>query len=78
MNKKDQKRAERAIEKGAMKEGISVSEFRKGLEEAIEVGWNNEDPQIKRYWLRVANGIKPSAEEFILFVAEEAKKKRLH
>lgn len=77
MNKKDQRRAERAIKKAAIKEGINTSEFRKELENAIEIGWNNKEPQIRRYWLKVAKGRKPTAEEFILFVAEEAKKKKM-
>lgn len=36
MNKKDQRRAERAIKKAAIKEGINTSEFRKELENAIK------------------------------------------
>ena len=78
MDKKEQRRAERALEKMANQEGISVAELKENMENAVEIGWNNKDPQVKRYWLRVAKGKKPTVEEFILFVADEAKKKRLH
>lgn len=76
MNKKEQRQAERAIKKTALKEGITETEFRNELEKAIEIGWNNENIQIKRYWQKVAKGQKPTPEEFILFVSNEAKKKK--
>lgn len=78
MDKKDQRRAMRAIEKIAEREGKTVFDVREEMAQAIEVGWNSQDPQARRYWIRVSKGMKPSVEEFILFLSEEAKKKRLH
>ena len=76
MDKKKQRRAIRSIEKLAEREGKTVFEIREEMAQAIEIGWNNQDPQVHQYWIRVSDGMKPSVEEFILFLVEESRKKR--
>ena len=74
VDKKVQRRGEKAIEKIALREGTTVASVRKKMEQAIDLGWNHNDPQVRQYWQKSFNGKKPSVEEFILFVADKAKK----
>lgn len=64
----------KAIERVAIQNGVSVEEVRKEIECAINAGMSNPDPTARAFWDKyIKSGRKPSAEEFIVYMAEKTK-----
>lgn len=64
------------IEHIAAEHGVSVSEIRRDMEEALEAGYESRDKDeyARTFWGQW-NGRKPTLEEFITATAKEAKQK---
>lgn len=76
MDKKRLKIATRALEAVAMKEGVTVSEVKKEIQEAMLIGLCSQDTAIQAYWAKVpCEGEVPTPEEVILFIAGKVKRK---
>jgi len=67
-------KAKKAIEQVALKNGVSVSQVRRDIREALNEGWNNPDFTVQRYWRSIpSKHEKPTIEEVIDFIAKESK-----
>lgn len=65
-------RAKKIIARIAKQQGISVSECRSEMIEAIRTAWNTTDPQVKDRQIRlVGEGRIPTPEELISVIAKE-------
>ena len=54
----------------AAENGVTLQEVRAGIQETIDVCWNNPDPAIHAKWAAMSpRGEKPSVEEALLFLA---------
>ena len=55
--------------------GVSVTEVRRDIHEALDAGWNNPDPQVQEYWRNIpCKSDRPTMEEVIRFMANETKR----
>jgi hypothetical protein len=64
----------KAIADVARKNGISVAEAIKEIEMAMEAARFNPDPTVRAFWNEyIQSGQKPTAEEFIVYMAERVK-----
>ena len=64
----------KAIIQVALKNGVSVSQVRKNIQEALDIGWNNPDPKVQKYWKEIpCKGKKPSIDEVIKYFTKTAK-----
>jgi len=74
MNKK---KISRSLKKIAEKEGKSVDEVRRDIEQAISIAESNPDPKMKEFWSSIpCKGDKPTVEEVIAHIAGIADKKQ--
>lgn len=63
------RKAEEILCTVAEKEGVSVGEVRGKIQEAIDMGMTNPDPQIKSFWQSIPRqGARPTPEEVIRFL----------
>jgi len=63
----------KALEKVALKCGVSVAEVCKEIESAIDTGMANPDPTARAFWDKyMKSGRKPTPEEFIAYMAENS------
>lgn len=68
-------RGAKAITKLAAEKGISVKEVRHEIQIAIDAGMANQDPNVQAYWKKmIKNGVKPTPEDVIEYIAKQAKK----
>ena len=78
MTIKEKRRAARTIRAVVEKEGRTVEEVRKAMQEAIDAAWaatwqpGNIRAQVA--WQRLFRGTKPTVEEFIVRCAVEAER----
>ena len=72
--KKRPNQPESLFEKIAAQYGISVSEVTREMRVAIDAAWNNPDPAIRARQRQLFPNGKPSIEEFIRVIAEQADK----
>ncbi len=57
------------IKQIAMQNGVSVSEVKKDLQEALDSGWNNPDPKVQAFWRGIpTKHKKPTLEEVIAYI----------
>lgn len=67
------KNAKNAIEIIAQREGLTVEELRAEITEAMTVGQNNPNPQVRAFWDMIPRAEKePTPEELIAFLAHQA------
>ena len=72
---KDRKnQPESVFEKLAAQYGVSVGEIIRDMQEAVDAAWNNPDPAIRGRQRQLFPDGKPSVEEFIRVMAEQAQK----
>ena len=65
-------RAKKIIARIAKQQGISVSECRSEMIEAIRTAWNTTDPQVKDRQIRlVGEGRAPTPEELIVLFSSK-------
>lgn len=65
---------ERALEKVAQKEGVSVDEIKREIEMAIGIAYSNPDPKIQSRWKNIPKkGKIPTPEEVIAQLAKEVR-----
>ncbi len=70
----DSKITERALEKVAQKEGISVEEVKREIAMAIAAAYSNPDPKIQRRWNDIpCKGDVPTPEEVITQLSKEVR-----
>ena len=65
---------ESVFEKLAAQYGVSVGEVIRDMQEAVDAAWNNPDPAIRARQRQLFPDGKPSVEEFIRVMAEQAQK----
>lgn len=66
------KNAKKAIETVAQREGLTVEHVRAEIAEAMTVGQNNPDPQVRAFWDMIPRTEKePTPEELIAFLAHQ-------
>ncbi len=71
-NEMDLYRARKMIQELAKSEGIAEEEMRMEMEKAIETGFSNQDPTVKKIWRASPfRDNRPSLEEFILWCASQ-------
>lgn len=71
----DLKKAEKALRKLAVREGVSVEYIREKIQEAIDAATADPDPRRKRFWAAVPRrGERLSPEDLIVFLRENAGK----
>ena len=59
----------------AVKNGVSVSQVRRDIQEALDKGWNSSDEKVKAYWRKIpTKHEKPTLEEVILYIMTECMK----
>jgi hypothetical protein len=59
--------------------GVSVADVRRDIQEALDEGWNNPDPEVHEYWRKIpSRSEKPTIEEVITFMTRETKRKTPH
>ncbi len=64
-------KAQKAIETVAQKEGQTVEQIRADMAEAIMVGWNNPEPEVRAIWDTVPHiGERPTPEELIIWLVQ--------
>ena len=74
MNKK---KISRSLKKIADRDGKSVDEVRRDIEQVISEAESNPDPKIQAFWSSVpSKGDKPTVEEVIAHIAGIADKKQ--
>lgn len=62
------------LEQIAMQNGVSVSQFRQDIQEALDEGWNSSDENVKEYWHKIpTKHEKPTFEEIILYIINSVK-----
>ena len=59
-------KAVKIIERIAVQEGVSTAEVRRGLQEAIDIGYESEDESSREFWRQWRR--KPTVEQFIVAV----------
>ena len=63
----------KAIERVAIKNGVSVAEVRREMELAIDEAISSPEPAARSFWEPyIKSGTKPTPEEFIAIVAKKA------
>ena len=62
------------FEQIAAQHGVSVTEVIKEIQIAVDAAWDNSDPTIRARQRELFPNGKPSVEEFIRVMAEQAKK----
>jgi len=63
---------EQALKNMAKKENVSIDFVKNELEIVIDMGFNNIDPKIRKYWKSIpCKGNKPSIQEVTYFLLEE-------
>lgn len=69
-------KARRAIELTARREGITAEQVRQEIQEAIDRAFDNPPNALAAYRIRQipCKGERPTPEEFIVYVAEQASK----
>ncbi len=74
MKSKNQK----ILEQIALRNGVSVSEVRKEIEIALEIGRNNPDPMVQARWREIpCKGEVPTFEEVLDYMAKEARRGKI-
>jgi len=64
----------RAIRKIAKQEGVRPEVVYAEMQQAINMGFNNLDPEVQAYWRRIApDGTAPSPEKYIEIITREMK-----
>jgi len=58
-------KALKILEHTALIEGVTVAEVREGIQEAIDIGYENRNQSNTDFWNKFKNR-KPSVEEFIV------------
>jgi hypothetical protein len=65
----------KAITKLAAEKGISEEEVRREIQIAIDAGMANQDQNVQAYWKKmIKNGVKPTPEDVIEYIAKQVKK----
>ena len=62
------------FEQIAAQHGVSVTEVIREIQIAVDAAWNNPDPAIRAKQRQLFPNGKPSVEEFIRVMAEQAQK----
>lgn len=63
---------DRILEKIAVQNGVSVSQIRRDIQEALDEGWNSNDKNVREYWQKIpSKDKKPTLEEVILYIVAE-------
>ena len=58
--------------------GVSVADVRRDIQEALDDGWNNPNPEVHEYWRKIPSRYeKPTLEEVIDFIVKENKRNRV-
>ena len=58
------------LEAVAKRDNVSVEDVYRNIQDAIDLAFNNPDPEIHKLWLQVPfAGERPTPEEFIPYVA---------
>ena len=66
------------IKEIAKEHGKTPREIRAGIEEVIDVCWNNPDPQVHEFWQSMSpRGTRPTVEECILYLSAMAATEKL-
>ena len=69
----------KAISRLATEKGISEEAVRREIQIAIDAGMANQDPNVQAYWKKmIKNGVKPTPEDVIEYMAKQVKKMQLH
>lgn len=64
----------KAIKRLASQMGVSNEEIRREIQAVIDMGIANPDPRIQGYWIEMLiNGVKPTPESIIEYLAKEVK-----
>jgi hypothetical protein len=58
-------KATKILEKTAISEGVTVAEIRRGIQEAIDIAYENRGETMPEFWGKWKNR-KPTIEEFIV------------
>jgi hypothetical protein len=67
----NKRKAERALRKLAERERVTVGFIRAKIQEAIDIGMSNPDPDIQRFWKSIPHqGDRPTPEDVICFMGE--------
>lgn len=67
-------KAKKAVIQVAVQNGVSVAEVRRDIQEALDEGWNNPDPQVQEYWRSIpSKHEKPTIEEIIEYISKKVK-----
>lgn len=60
-------KGQKALEQVAVQNGVSVDEVCAEIQQAIEIGMSNPNPEIKLKWQQLCkNGVPPTPEELIM------------
>ena len=73
---KNKKKYSEIIKEIARREGVSVEHINEEIERAITVGFMNPDPEVRKYWAKIApDGKIPSPEKAIEILTKMSKMK---
>lgn len=65
-------KAERVLEKLALKEGVPIEHIREKIQEAIDMAIADPDPDVRQFWDAVPReGDYPSPEELLCYLLEK-------
>ena len=74
MNKKEIKKAKKAVKITAEKENLPIGNVREEMKAAIGEGLRNPDPKVQEMWKKIpCKGETPEPEELIAWLAEQVK-----
>ena len=63
------------LERIALQNGVSVTQVRRDIQNALDEGWNSNDEKIRAYWRKIpTRHEKPTLEEVVLHIMTECLK----
>ncbi|MDR1117394.1 MAG: sporulation initiation factor Spo0A [Oscillospiraceae bacterium] len=69
------RKAIKAFEQIAARDGVSVEEVREKIQKVINIGFAPSDPAVMEQWRKIPfRGVKPTAEEVVMHLAKQVKK----
>lgn len=69
------RKAAKAFEQIAARDGVSVGHVRKEIQIAIDAGFSSPDPIVQAEWRKIPyRGEKPTPEEVVMHLAKQVKK----
>ena len=68
------KKAAKAFEQIATRDGVSVEYVREEIQKVIDIGFESTDPAVMEQWRKIpCRGVKPTPEEVVMHLSKQVK-----